>query len=310
MAETPNTTRSGAPFVHDRSLGSRAFRGANAALLLAFVGATVYPFLHVLAVSLSDLEAILLDRVGIVPVGIDLFSYRVLLSSPLLLRSYYNSVLYAVTGTTLGLFLAAITAYPLSVPSFHGKGAFAVFMAITMFFGGGLIPTFLVVRSLGLLDTIGAIIIPGAVSVFNVIILRTNFQGIPRSLRETAQMDGANHFVIAMFIYLPLSRAIFATLFLFDVVSFWNQFFLPLIYLKTPEKLPLQVVLRDIIITESQQIPGARMAHVPQERGLVPEYYESLQTTAIILSVVPILVVYPFVQRFFVKGALVGALKG
>ena len=295
-------------FRYDKTFGALLFNFLNYAFLLLLGFVTLYPFMYVLALSLSDYEAVADKVVRLFPIGFNLSSYDAVLKSDLITRSYLNTVYYSISGVLVALFLLVITAYPLSIREFFGRQFFTVMFAVTMFFSGGLIPTYLVVRSLGMLNTIWALIIPSAIGVFYLIIIRTNFQRIPESLRESAHMDGANHLRILFSIYLPLSVPILSTMFLFIIVSRWNSFFAPLIYMNDMKKQPLQVILRDIL--SRHMIYQAMDEEATDLAMLHPGAILSLRAATIIISTGPILLVYPFIQRYFVKGVLIGSIKG
>ena len=211
--------------------GSRWFTLANSILLILMSAIFLYPFIFIIALSLSEKAAVVAGKVHFFPIGFNFDSYKQVVANPSFMRSYINSVYYAVSGTLLVLFFTSLTAYPLSIPSFCYKKVVTTLFAVTMFFGGGLIPTYLLIRSLGMIDTVWVLILPGCVSAWNVIIFRTFFSGIPSSLQESAVIDGANDFYILYKIIIPLSKPILATVALFSIVGSWNNFFGPFIYL-------------------------------------------------------------------------------
>ena len=300
--------------VRDNTLGSRAFDFANAVMLLLFSFVMLYPLLYVFSVSVSDLHAIMLGKVKLFPVGFQGQAYRITFLNPDIWRAYLNTILYSVTGTLLVLLINSLTAFPLSYRDLYGRNVLTIFFAITMFFAGGLIPTYLVISGLGMIDTIWAIILPTAVGPWYIIIFRTNFEQIPRSLIEAAEMDGARSWGVYLRIILPLSKPILATIALFAIVGHWNNFFGPLIYLSSNSKMPLQVYLRSLIVTptfESAHIAGAWLDMLRQgESAHIAGLLEALRMASILVSLGPILLVYPFLQRYFVKGVLVGSFKG
>jgi putative aldouronate transport system permease protein len=297
-------------FRYDKTFWSKLFNILNFTFLLLVGIATLYPFLYILSVSISRLDAVAARSVVLWPVGFELKSYMHVFSSGLIMRAYLNTIVYSLSGVFLSLFMLVITAYPLSIKSFYGRNFIMILFVITMFFSGGLIPNYLVVRSLGMINTIWALIVPNAIGVFYLVIIRTNFQQLPDSLRESANIDGANHIRILFSIIMPLSVPILATMFLFIIVGNWNSFFRPLIYLRDMAKQPLQVVLRDILVrnqfttmAEFQDLEWLRENYEP---GL----QQALRAAAIIVSTGPILMVYPFIQKYFVKGVLIGSIKG
>ena len=295
---------------YDSSGGALVFRVTNVVLLGALAVAMLYPFVYVMSVSISDLPAVARRDVRLLPIGFDLTAYQHIFRSDLLLGSYWNTIYYSTVGVAVSLAMLAITAYPLSIRSFYGRRTVIVLFVITMFFSGGFIPMFLVVRGLGLLDTVWALALPPAISVFYLIIARTQYEQIPDSLRESAKMDGAGHLRILASIYLPLSLPMFATLFLFIIVGHWNSFFAPLMYMRELTRQPLQVILREILVrNQLTGIFGEFQSFEWRQEEYVPGLQQALRAGAIIVSTGPILLVYPFIQRYFVKGALVGSIK-
>lgn len=274
----------------------------NYIILFLVVYITFYPFWKIFVSSLSDQNAVLLNKVKWIPVGFTLGNYKVVFSNNNVLLSYWNTILYTTTGTAVSLILTITMAYPLSRKHFFGRNIYMKFIIFAMLFSGGLIPTFLVVKSLGFYNKIWAIIIPGAINIWNLIVTRTFFMNLPDSLEESATIDGANDIQVLFQIYLPLSMPIIATMTLFYAVGHWNNYFGPLIYLNDKRKYPLQIFLRNILI--STDISQYQM----QEDIAVVS--TSIKYTVIIVTTVPILLVYPFIQKYFVKGIMVGAIKG
>jgi putative aldouronate transport system permease protein len=300
--------------IRERDFASRLFDIANHLFLAAFGFAMLYPILNVFNISISDHQAIMLGEVKLFPVGFDLTAYRITLLNPDIWRAYFNTILYSSTFTILSLLLNSMVAFPLSIPSLPGRKLVTIYITVTMFFSGGLIPTYLLITGIGLMDTMWAIVLPTSVGAWNIIIFRTNFQTLPDSLVDSASIDGARGWTIYFRIILPLSKPILATLGLFSIVAQWNNFFGPLLYLNTGAKLPLQNYLRSLIVT--QTFEGGHMAFQLLDNTLrgegsnTPGLLEAIKMAAIIVSLGPILLVYPFIQRYFVKGVLIGSLKG
>ncbi|GMK44212.1 sugar ABC transporter permease [Paenibacillus glycanilyticus] len=291
---------------YKQSFSSRLFDAANYGFMILLVIVMVYPLMNVIAISLSSPDHIDLGDVGWFPKGFNTVGYEVILEKPNLYISYKNTIVYATAGTLLTLLMTSLMAYPLTIATFRLKKFITVFLAVTMFFGGGMIPTYMLMRSLHLLDTFWVMVVPGCIGAFNVFIYRSFFQNIPAELRESALMDGANDFTILFRIYLPLSKALLATFALFSIVGFWNEWFNALLYLKDESKYPLQMFLRSLIIEDS----GASSQDIQKMvigREVNPK---NIQMAAIIVTLAPILCMYPFVQKYFVKGALVGSIKG
>lgn len=265
----------------------------------------LYPLVMTLAISFSDAVKLSSRPIGVWPVGFTLDSYKMLLSDGRILRYYLNTVLYATTGTVVMLFSTSLMAYPLTFRDFQGKTLVTILLTITMFFGGGLVPFYLVILKLGLMDTLWALILPGAVSAWNVFIFRTFFQSIPDSLRESAWMDGAGHFTVLFMIITPLSRPLLATFTLFSVVGFWNDFFNALIFLRSQDKQPVQLFLRRILVLmDFRDVESAAFIKM-----FVNLSSRTVKGAAVIITIVPILCVYPFLQKYFAKGIMVGAIK-
>lgn len=281
------------------------FSVVNAVLLAAVVLATLYPFLHMGAVSLSRDIDVMRGEVSWYPKGFNLDMYRLVLRDPRIASAYANTILYVALGTAVALAVTSMGAYALSRKDMFFHRGFTLLIIFTMFFSGGMIPTFLVVKSFGLMDTIWAMVLPGAVSTWNLLIMRTFFSGIPSELEESGRMDGLTDSGIFFRIVVPLSKAVFATIGLFYAVAIWNNFMFPLLYLRNPDLFPLQVVLRSIVLIGQSNTGDA--TSVGSDNLVVGE---SLKFATIMVSTVPILLLYPFLQKYFVQGALIGAVKG
>jgi len=293
--------------VKDNSLGYRTFSVINYLILTVFSFLCIYPLINILAVSLSSNEAITRNEVNLWPVGFNVEAYKIVLSDPRIWLAYKNTIVYCIFSVIVHQLMATLVAYPLSKKRLSGRGIFTFILTFTTLFKAGLIPTYLVVRSTGLINTMWALIIPGAIPVWNVIILRTYFQNsIPNELEEAAVIDGAGNFKILMKIFIPLSMPIYAAFTLFFAVGMWNNFFSALIYLNDRNKFPLQVVLRDIIISGSSTVASAFKSTFGEETIVS----ESLKSATIILVVAPIIMVYPALQKYFIKGMFLGSVKG
>lgn len=290
--------------VYDKSIGSRLFDLILVTMMILIIFLTLFPFYYILIISFSNGSSVLSGAVKLWPVGVTLDAYKLALSNPLVPRSLGNSVLYTVVGTTINLVMTALCAYPLARPRFSGRSFFTWMVTLTMFFSGGLIPLYLLVLQLGLIDKMWAVILPVAINPYNMFLMRTFFQGIHESIYEAALLDGASEIQILWRIVLPLSMPIFATLLLFYAVAQWNDFFNALIYLNDRLKFPIQLFLRNIVIVgvsgQASELAGG------SDYGVVDQ---TLRYATIMISTVPILLVYPFVQRYFVKGVMIGAIK-
>jgi putative aldouronate transport system permease protein len=272
----------------------------------------LYPFLSVIAMSFSGDSALMAGMVTFYPIGFNVNAYKMVLQDPLVWNSYGNTIIYAAGSCVLMLIVTSLAAYPLTFNEFKGKKLITLLYTITMFFGGGLIPTYLWIRQLHLLNTIWVMIIPGCVGAYNVFVFRTFFGGIDRGLREAAYIDGASDMAVLFRIILPLSQALLATFALFSIVGTWNSWFNALIYLSDERKYPLQLVLRRYLFNALDSgIGGAisnhAMLEIMKNLHINPK---SIQMALIIIAMLPITLIYPFLQKYFVKGITLGAIKG
>ena len=282
-----------------------AFDYLNIVLLALLAMVVVYPLVYVVSLSLSDTDAVLRGKVLLFPVGFQLRSYQLIFKNTIIWRAYRNTLIYTALGVSVRLVLLLLTAYPLSRRKFVGRDMFMIMITFTMLFSGGMIPTYLLVNGLKITDTIWAMVIPGAISAYHIIIVRTFFQStIPETLTESAELDGANDLQTLTRIVAPLSAPIIAVMALFIGVGIWNNFFQALLYLRRAELLPLTVILREIIILAS----GELFETFQSVTGYIPP--RSVQSATLVVSIVPMLCAYPFIQRYFVKGIMVGAIKG
>lgn len=280
----------------------------NNLFLAGWLVVVLYPLLYVVNASVSDPAAIMTGQVRLLPVGFNLAGYEAVFKSRQVWTGYYNSIIYASVGTVINVVLTIMVAYPLSRPDFRGRNVIMFMITFTMLFNGGLIPTYLLVRDLGMVNTRWAMLIPNAIAVWNVIITRTYFQAtIPKELLESAHMDGCSNVRFISAIVLPLSRAIIAVIALFYAVSHWNAFFNALIYLRDQRLVPLQIVLRSILLMN--QVDPEMMTDVDRAQGL--EFLaEMLKYSLIVVASAPVIALYPFVQKHFVKGVMIGSIKG
>ncbi|WP_199619429.1 carbohydrate ABC transporter permease [Paenibacillus alkalitolerans] len=277
----------------------------NGVIMILVIFFTLYPFVYLVAQSFSSEAAIYAGKVTVWPIEFTTKTYEVILSKPDFFRYYWNTIVYSVLGTLIAVTATAVMSYPLSKERLRLNKFFIPFVLFTMYFGGGLIPNYiLVAKTLGMRDTIWAIVIPGAISAFNVILMKTFFAGLPNELEESARVDGLDVFGIFMRITLPLSKPILATITLFVIVGMWNNWFGPSLYLQTKEKWPVALYLKQIIDN----------AVSPTEIGAASDQTSQIaatvKSTAMVLTSLPIICAYPFVQRYFVQGMLIGAVKG
>ncbi|MDF2959380.1 MAG: sugar transporter permease [Paenibacillus sp.] len=275
------------------------------ACLLSVIVMTLYPFVYMIAVSLSKDIYVMKGEVGLWPKGLNFKMYEIVLSDPRIGKAYLNTFIYTVAGTVLSLVFTAMGAYAISKKEMIFHKTFTVMIVFTMFFSGGMIPTFLVVKNLGIVDTMWGMIFPTVISTWNLIIMRTFFANIPKELEESGRIDGLNDLGIFARIVIPLSKASLATIGLFYAVGMWNNFYSALLYLRSPELFPLQVVLRNIVL--AGQVASSDITSVGGDQLVVEE---SLKFATIIVSSVPILLLYPFLQKYFVKGVMIGSVKG
>jgi len=273
----------------------------------------LYPLIYIISASISNPHLVNSGEMWLLPKGITFEGYRTLLGNSSIWRGYLNTIYYTVLGTSINLLVTLPCAYALSREDFYGRRAFTNFILVTMFLSGGLIPSYLLIRSLGMLNTVWALVIPGAVSVYNVVVTRTFFQStIPREMEEAAIVDGCSDFRLFMQIVLPLSTPIIAVMALFYGVGHWNSFFSALIYLSDRSMYPLQMILREILILQDMSSNTvnnvtsemANMLYSKQQLAQVIKY------GVMIVSSLPVIIVYPFLQKYFVKGMMVGSIKG
>ncbi|CAM4349294.1 putative aldouronate transport system permease protein [Paenibacillus endophyticus] len=290
------------------SFGDRMFLLAIYIFLALLMLAVMYPLLYIISSSFSSPRAVVSGQVWLLPVEFSLKAYKSIFNSSQLMYGYYNTIIYTVFGTLINLLFTILLAYPLSVRSFYGRSLVMILMMITMFFSGGLIPTYLLVKDLDMLDTRWAMWLPGAFSVFQVIVARTFFQSsIPHELSEAAQIDGCRDLRYLVSIVLPLSKPIIAVMTLMYAVGHWNAYFDALIYLRSEKLFPLQYVLRNLLILNASD--PEMLANTAQQ-ARVQGFEQVLKYALIVVASVPVLIMYPFVQKHFVKGVMIGSLKG
>lgn len=295
MAQTPSKIQDGKWF----DIGVNGI----AAVILLIV---LYPLLFVLSASFSDPQKVLNGEMWLWPAGFTLDAYKEIFHYSDVWVGYKNTILYTSVGTVINVVLSTLAAYPLSRKDLPGRNALMFLISFTMFFHGGLIPTYLVVKDLQMVNTMWALIIPNAIATYNVIVMRTYFQtSIPWELQEASLIDGCSNTRLLVNIILPLSKPILAVMVLFYAVGHWNAYFNALIYLRDEEMYPLQLILREILIVNATVESGGEFGMA--EKMLLAE---SIKYALIIIASIPVLVMYPFVQRHFVKGVMIGSIKG
>jgi putative aldouronate transport system permease protein len=270
---------------------------------LSFVGiVTIYPVVYIIAISFSDTASIVQNKVFLWPRGFNLDAYKQIIENPRIPRSYLNTIIYTSVGTFINLAMTAVAAYPLSRPGFFGRNFFMVAIVLTLFLNGGIIPTYLIVQKLHLIDSIWAIVLPNAIWTMELLILKSFYESMSDSLRESALIDGASEFRILRSIILPLSKPALASIGLFYFIGHWNSFFIPMIYLNDPKLYPLQVVLREML-----HFGAVQENSLIDKSTITPQ---SMKNATIFVSMVPVLLIYPYAQKYFAKGVLLGSEKG
>lgn len=288
-----------------KSFGEWVFDSANTILMFCVIFVTLYPFIFVLFSSVSQPSRLLtFDGLLLFPRGFQLDSYRMVFMNPMITIGYMNTLFYVVAGTLINLFLTTLGAYALSRNHLYFKKSISLFIIFTMFFSGGLIPLYLQVQAYGLIDSRLALLLPGAISAFNLIIMRTGFESVPASLEESARLDGANDWQICFRIVFPLSLPVVAVITLYYAVYHWNAWYHAMLFLKTRDLYPLQLILREILVSnQTEAMVGSA------ESGSKEALGEAIKYAAIIVSILPVVCLYPFLQRYFIKGIMIGAVK-
>lgn len=284
--------------------GYRVFQGINGVILTAVVVVTLYPFVNIIARSFSGERQIRAGEVTLWPKGFDLTTYRIVFTDDVFWRGYGNTLFYTVVSTVVAMVLTTCYAYVLSKRHLKGRNVLVGIAVFTMFFSGGLIPNYVLITSLGLKNSVWAIALPNAISVFNLLVMKAFFESLPTELEEAAEIDGLSTYGTLLRIVLPLSKAVIATMVLFYSVSYWNSWFQAFLYMDRAELMPVTVYLRNLIAGAT----GATNAGATTEQG--SQVAANIQAVTIVLTSLPILCVYPFVQRYFVSGVMLGAVKG
>lgn len=279
----------------------------NYVFLFLMMLVTLYPVWLTLITSISNGLDVMMGGVTWLPINVTFATYERIFRGELFMYMR-NSVFYTVLGTFINLLMSCLCAYPLSRKTFSGRRFFTTMVTITLFFSGGMIPMYLVVKQYTLLDTIWALVLPGAISTYNMIIIRTAFQSIPDSLIESAHLDGANDIIVLFRIIIPLSKATLATMLLFYAVSHWNSYFDAMLYINRKELQPLQILLRNLLVAGVSNEETLTASAAGASSFTVTD--RTMRAGTIVVATLPILVVYPFVQRFFVKGVMIGSVKG
>lgn len=296
-----------------RDIGQeRVFTVVDTIILAILLLIIIYPLWYIVIASFSSGAAVASGRVVLWPVDITLDGYKAVFKHHLIVKSFRNSMFYMIAGTALNVFMTIITAYPLSRKDLYGRSKIALFFAFTMWFGGGMIPTFLLYRSMHLINTVFVMIIPGAVTMHNMVITRTYFQrSIPGELLEAAKIDGCSDIGYLARIGVPLAKPIIAVITLYYAVAHWNQFMPALLYINDTNLYPLQLVLRDVLITGQNMFGGPDSStYSIQDLELLTNLQQILKYAVIVVSAIPMFVMYPFIQRHFIGGMMSGSVKG
>lgn len=289
--------------IEDRSLGSRIFNVINYVILSLFALATVVPFIHVIASSFTTSAELAAKKFVLIPTVWSLDAYRYIFSTDTIFRALFVSIGITLFGTLWSMFFSVLTAYGLSRKELVFRRQIMFLFVFTMLFSGGMIPTFLVVKTTGLLDSFAALIIPVTINVFNMIVLRSFIQGLPEGLIESARIDGCSELGVLFRIILPVSKPALATVSLFYAVSYWNTYMHSILYINNPDKWPIQVILRQIVVLASG------LTYDSSEFTDVPPPDVTVKMAVIVVATIPVLLVYPFLQKYFTKGAMLGSLK-
>lgn len=285
----------------------RLFHLCNYGFFILMGLVTIIPFFNLIAKSLSSEEAVISGMVGLLPVDVQFGTYVYVVKESMFVNAFKNSVIVTVVGTFLSLTVTSLAAYPLSKIRLRGRPFFILFFVFTMLFSGGLIPTYLLIQNLGLINTLPVLFLPGAISVFNMLVIKSYFESLPDALEESAKMDGAINLRIFWSIILPLSLPVMATIALFYAVGFWNDFFTAMIYVTNPSLKPLQLYLKELLASANAVFTQVDKIDINMAMNVSPQ---AIQAAAIIVATLPILLVYPFLQKYFVKGVMIGSVKG
>ncbi|MFF2887918.1 carbohydrate ABC transporter permease [Paenibacillus sp. NPDC057967] len=292
--------------LYRKSKGYRVFMIFNFCILSLVMLAIAFPFIHLISISFSESAAILGGKVVVWPIGFNIDAYLRIFDHPTILQGFKNSIFQTLLGTSIGLFMTVICAYPLSKTFLKGRKAFVLIVMFTMFFSGGLIPTYLVVKSVGLIDTIWAVVIPFCITPYYLLLMMTFFQGIPDSLEEAAMVDGLNPMQILFKIVIPLSKPVIAAITMFLIVYYWNNWFNSMIYLNSSDMHPVMMIVRNIVAGADLASMGSGIG----QNDLTTLSSASLKAAVIMVTTIPVVCVFPFAQKHFAKGVMLGAVKG
>ena len=289
----------------DRSMGGRIFDSVNILLLVLFAMATTLPFIHIVGTSFASEHEVLTKDFILFPTQFSLDAYRVIFANDRIMHSLFVTVFITLAGTLINMIMTSLMAYPLSRKDLIGRKVLMMMVVFPMLFGGGMIPTYLLIKSLGLLNSFGSLMLPGAINIFNLIVLKNFFQQMPDGLEESAKIEGANDMVILIRLVLPLSLPALATFCLFYAVGHWNTFMAAVLYMNDADKWPIQVLLRSIVLQSQNWLESSEaMAETASAQP------QTVKMAVITVATMPILCVYPFLQKHFAKGVMLGSVKG
>lgn len=289
--------------------GSTIFNMINTVIMLLVIVGILYPIYYMFIVSISDATAVMTGKVSVLPVGFHLEVYKQFLTDDYFLGTYKNTAIITILGTAINIIMSILCAYPLSRQDFYGGKIITAMVTFTMFFSGGMIPAYLLVNQLKFLNTYWAVVLPGAINVFNMIIMRTSFQSLPGELSESAYIDGANDLQVLLKIVLPLSKPIIATMVLFYAVAHWNGYVHAMLYFTDKNMYPIQLYVRSLVLSGLTEMTSLSM-DLSTGSDAFGVAQRSIQYGAIIVATLPILFIYPFISKYFEKGVMIGSLKG
>lgn len=287
------------------SKGDRAFKAFTVIIVLLIAASCLFPFLYIISVSLSNKSAVLRSEVFLFPVDLDFSAYKAVFNNRALMTSMWFTIVLTIVNTIICVIMTVLCAYPLSKPELRWKGPLLLYVLFTMYFSGGMIPGYLNIKQLGLIDSFWVLILPGCLSTYNMILMKSFFQSMPREIEESAYVDGANDAVVLMQIILPLSKAMLATIALFYAVGRWNGFMDALLYINDGDMYTIQIRLRQLI--QSSQV-SALIEDIPEMKENV--IGETIKAACLIFSMIPVMIIYPWLQKYFVKGVMIGSVKG
>ena len=292
-----------------QSRGEKLFGAANIIFMLIMLVIFLYPLMNMFSISVSNQYAILRAEVSFFPIGFETVSYELIFANQDIWRSIGNSLFVALAGCMLSLLLTCVAAYPLAFGDFYGKKLFNIIILFTMWFNGGIIPTFLTIRQLGLHDTLWSLIVNSMLVAYNVVIVRSYFQSIPQSVVESARIDGANDYLILFKLIIPLSKPVLATVALWVIVGHWNDYLNSLLFLSSRHNYTLQLVLKELVLNAEASIHNISMSSDSSTSGAAA-LGQQMRNGVLVVSMIPMIILYPFVQRYFISGVMLGSVKG